>query len=109
MKVTYHFEIERKDRIDFIKKYIGFGNDLATTIFLSEQRAKTRNTPSKTILTDTGIIKIVTCDTEELITAYIATVTEGTAIYRKYYNVKRCPNWFMEVLNFNKSYQEISP
>ena len=43
MKVTYHFEVERKDRIDFIKKYIGFGNDLATTIFLSGQRAKTRN------------------------------------------------------------------
>lgn len=109
MKLTYHFEIERKDRIDFIKQYIGFGNDIATTIFLSEERAKTRSTPSRTILTDTGIIKIIAIDTGELITAYIATVQEGTAIYRKCYNVSRCPSWFLDVLNYNKNYKEIEP
>ena len=107
MKLTFHAEIERKERIDYIKKYIGFGEDLAVTIYKSPNRK--RDTPSKTVLTDTGIIKIYAIDTGELITAYIATVSEGAAIYRKAYNVSRCPDWFMDVLNYNRPWQECSP
>jgi len=109
MKITYHYEVERKDRIEFIKRYIGFGEDLATTIYISEERKKKWNTPTKSVLTDTGIIKIYALDTGDLITAYIATVSEGTAIYRKCYNVRRCPDWLVDTLYWNKTYHDICP
>ena len=102
MKVTYHFSVERKNRIDFINKTVGFGEDIATNIFLSESRAIKTSVPTKSVLTSTGIIKIFSIDDNTLITAYIATIGEGTAIYRKCHNVKRCPDWLMNQLCKNQ-------
>ena len=100
---------ERKDRINFIEKKIGFGKDIATNIFLSEKRSMKTSTPSKSILTDTGIIKIVSVDDDVLITAYIATVGEATAIYRKCHNVKYCPDWLMTQLYSNQYLLDLCP
>ena len=109
MKVTYHFSIERKDRINFIKQYIGFGNPVATTIHLSKERAKKHNTPIRNILTDTGIIFIISLDSNEIITAYIATIPEAVAIYRQCHN-KRPPDSLIDNVRWNvRNYSEICP
>lgn len=107
MKLTYHASVERRNRIEYIKENIGFGHSLAVTYYRSINRK--RETPSKTVLTDTGIILIYAIDTNELITAYIASVKEGTAIYKKYFNVSRCPSWFMNVLHDNEYWEENKP
>lgn len=109
MKISYHYSVERKDRINFIEKKVGFGEDVATTIFLSNKRAEKTSIPSKSILTNTGIIKIVSADDGVLITAYIATIGEATAIYRKCHNVKYCPDWLMARLYSNQYLLDICP
>lgn len=109
MKITYHFSVERKDRIDFINQYIGFGEDIASNIFLSQKRSMKTSIPTKSVLTDTGIIKILSLEDDVLITAYIATIGEGTAIYRKCHKVKRCPDWLMNTLCKNQYLLDICP
>ena len=109
MKISYHYSVERKDRINFIQKKVGFGEDIATTIFLSNKRAEKTSMPSKSILTNTGIIKIVSADDGVLITAYIATISEATAIYRKCHKVKYCPDWLMTQLYSNQYLLDICP
>ena len=109
MKITYHFSVERKERVDFINQYIGFGEDIASNIFLSQKRAMKTSTPTKSVLTDTGIIKILSLEDDVLITAYIATISEATAIYRKCHKVKYCPDWLMTQLYSNQYLLDICP
>ena len=104
-KYTYHAQVERKNRIDFIKKNLGFGFEIAEDVFTSEHSYK----PSRAVLTDTGVIKIYSLETGKFVTCFIATVGQGAKIYKRCFNVKFCPSWLMKTLNDNKILVDMQP
>ena len=56
MAITYHANVERKARFEYIEATVGFGTkEIASYTFKSPDSRK----PSKSVLTETGVIKDV--------------------------------------------------
>lgn len=71
MNMTYHYEVERKERRELIEREIGFGQIIKRTY---------RNS-CWSCLTDTGIMLIVDDDETTIITAYCPRVAELKVFY----------------------------
>lgn len=71
--MTRHARYERRDRFNYIVDNIGIGEPLCI--------APSKNPNAVSILTDTGIVIIKRNADNAIITAYIATMSEATAIY----------------------------
>ena len=106
MAITYHANVERKARFEYIEATVGFGTkEIASYTFKSPDSRK----PSKSVLTETGVIKVYSCETGNLVTAYIATIGQGVYIYKKCFNCDKCPREFMQILYDNQYYMENQP
>ena len=53
-------------------------------------------------LTDKGILIVTNLQTGKLVTMWIATVEQGTAIYRNCHQCSKCPLGILKILNRNK-------
>lgn len=71
MVMSYHFEVERKERREFIEQNIGFGQIIK----------KVYRNHSWNCLTDTGVMMIIDEDELTIITAYCPRVAELKIFY----------------------------
>lgn len=71
--MTKHARYERRDRLNYIIDNIGIGEPICT--------APSKNPNAISVLTNTGIIIIKGKTDNVIITVYIATIAEATAIY----------------------------
>lgn len=102
VQLTYHASVERRERIIKIEKTIGFGKPIASAILTSQQSTK----PSKNVLTDTGVIIVYSLETGKVVTVFVGNVHQSTTIYKKCYNVNRCPSHIMKMINNAQFYKE---
>ena len=103
---TYHADVERKARFEFISNTVGFGSkEIASSVYVSE----TSHKPSKNVLTNSGVVMVYSCETGKLITAFIASIALGTRIYRECFKCDRCPAELMKVFYNNQKYRENQP
>lgn len=105
--LTYHAQIERAARFEYIATTIGFGNkEIANQIFKSPSSP---NKASKSVLMDNGVILVYSCENNKLITGYIASVKQAVAIYRKCHSGARCPKNLMNTLYKNQPIAALQP
>jgi hypothetical protein len=87
---SQHFAEERKKREQFIINTIGLGEDL--NVF--EEIDKKYGNPVLHITTDTGVYKIVTKDTNYLITMWIARPQQLKDLYKRHHT--ELPKWLLQ-------------
>lgn len=100
---SYHLEVERRERMEFIRKNIGFGEPCA---FVFHQ-SKTAKKPHREELSDTGILTVYAEDWS-IITIHIASFPQAMAIYRKS-NKAEPPEWIKKQFQTAQRYKEIEP
>lgn len=97
MTMTYHAQVEREARIDYIIDVLGdFGQPIAK-----------RNNPANntiTILTNLGVIIIKSNTTQKLVTMFLASIAQATAIYRDCYGGDTCPHSLMVQVKRNQKF-----
>lgn len=101
-KVSYHAKVERMERISYIIDYCKgeFGPAIAETY---------DNNNGKVVLTEKGIVIVYNATTNNLVTMFIATVSQGISIYKNCHNCEKCPKSLMKTLNNNKKACENQP
>lgn len=82
MKMTYHAQMERTDRLVYIAMTVGFG-EVVFEHFSAER---------KECITDTGVLLVKTLKEEKLITAYIVGIDKAMALYRDTYGNQKMPH-----------------
>lgn len=91
LATTYHFSVERAARFEFIKASIGIGQPIKEVF----NRGVIR------LLTDTGVIFILSADSSTIITCYAATYGEILAMYQ---SVKAIPKFLRTKVDRNMSF-----
>ena len=95
-KTTYHARIERSARIEYIIDVFKgeFGEPAAMVV--------NENDRSRQVLTTKGVWIVYNLDTGKLVTMWIATVEQGTKLYKRATNGKMLPKSLMKQLHANK-------
>ena len=101
---TYHYNIERKDRRDYIKKTVGIGKEICSMRYTSPTSKK----ESLNVLTDTGVI-IVYNNEWIPVTVFIGNIRQTTAIYRKATGEKLVPPSLFKKFQIADYYSELQP
>lgn len=83
-KMTYHAQVERQERIDYILDHIGIGETVC------EYYQEEKGTIAR--LTTTGVIVVLTPNYKSLVTMYVAGLPEASHYYKSVYKVSRMPN-----------------
>lgn len=101
MKIEYisnHVKNERIDRFMNIQQFFGIGEE-----YLSVYKdGKT------TVLTNTGIILIMSADKKILVTCYVATMNQAMALYRIKRGNKKMPQWlYCKIIKNNKTVDQM--
>ena len=106
-EMTYHAQVERAARFEFILQTVGSGTkEIATEIFTSPT---SQNRKAKSVLMDNGVIYIFSIENNKLITAYIASISQAVALYKKCHKCNKCPQTLMNVLYKNQQYVTKQP
>ena len=93
--ISAHALIDRKYRIDWIERTIGFGKPCA--------KMPNRLDPTSSIvLTDTGVI-VVLSETGMIITTWIADVKQANRVYKYHTNGKMMPQNLWRIVNYNNN------
>lgn len=101
-EMTYHAKNDRITRFEFILQTVGAGKkEIATEIFISPT---SQNRKAKSVLMDNGVIYIFSIENNKLITAYIASISQAVALYKKCHKCNKCPQTLMNVLYKNQQY-----
>lgn len=97
MKIEYisnHVKNDRIDRFMNIQQFFGIGEEYLTIY----QDGKA------TVLTNTGIILIMSANKKVLITCYVATMKQAIAIYRNKRGNAKMPQWlYYKIIKNNKT------
>lgn len=96
--MSAHAIIDRKERISFIENTIGFGEPVAKT-----KRDRDANGDAITILTSTGVVVVEVEETEEIITAFVATVRQATGIWHRANGTKKMSRKLWNMVNYNNN------
>ena len=91
MKMTYHAQMERTDRLVYIAMTVGFGE----VVF------EHRTHEHRECITDTGVLLVKPLDEEKLITAYIVGMDKAMALYRNTYGNQRMPHRLYNTIRNN--------
>ena len=81
MKMTYHAQMERTDRLVYIAMTVGFGE----IVF------EHRTLEHRECITDSGVLLVKPLHEDILITAYIVGIDKAMALYRREFGEKRMP------------------
>jgi len=96
--LSAHVIIERKWRLDWIEKTVGFGNTVA--------EAPDRKDPTLTdVITDTGVYAVLTPD-GMVVTCWIAQVYQAKRLCKKANNMKAFYTTLYNVVNYNNNTRE---
>ena len=101
---TYHYNIERKNRRDYIEKTVTMGKEICSVRFTSPSSKK----ESLSVLTDTGVI-IVYNDNWIPVTVFIGNIRQTTAMYRKATGEKLVPPSLFKKFQIADYYSELQP
>lgn len=97
MTMTYHAQVEREARIDYIIDVLGdFGQPIASQ--------KNLDNDTTTFLTNLGVIIIKGTTSQKLVTMYLASTAQATAIYRDCHGGDTCPHSFMMQVKRNQKF-----
>lgn len=102
-KYSFHVEVERRERLEFIQKNIGYGKPCAFVFHKSE----TARQAHREELSDTGILTVYAEDWS-VITIHIASFPQAMAIYRKA-NKTEPPEWIKRQFQTAQRYKDIEP
>lgn len=100
--VSTHVTIDRWERITYIVDNLGFGNVVITC-----PSSSNRNNIEE--LTDTGVIIVRSRKTNDVITAFIASIDKVIAIYRNNSQYSRIPNFMYKRVTANKTLLKNQP
>ena len=94
--MTYHAQVEREDRFSLIENTIGWGRPVVTTQSTTDETAKIT-------LTKTGVIIIQNKDTNSIVTAYVASVSQACRTWEAVKGNKPLPKWLWNRINYNNN------
>ena len=97
-KTTRHFQIDRKDRVNFIIDL--FNGDFGTP--LCDYSAE--NDTVRKVMTDKGVVLVYGKNNNVIITMYLATVKQATFLYRAAHGTNRTPESFLARVRKNQKY-----
>ena len=102
IKMSEHATNDRIERLTYIATEIGIGEPVLS--YLDE------TTYRLVILTDTGVVVIENSYTEELVTAYVASLDRACAMWKRIHGTRILPNTLYKRILRNKSahYQEVN-
>ena len=93
--MSAHVTVDRADRIRNIENSVGWG-----TIVV---KAPDRNSENvNRVLTSTGVL-IVQAEDGFMITAWVASVRQAVAVWKKAKGDKPLPKWLWNVINYNNN------
>ena len=92
--VSAHIQRDRMERISYIID--AFKGEFGKPIAEAPEGDAIRT------LTDKGIIIVTGITTGKIITMWIATVSQATAVYRDCHQCQKCPQWVMKICHKNK-------
>lgn len=98
MKNTKHFSLDRNDRNDFIKKYIGYGNIIKT---FTVDRGHKDGAEWHTV-TSTGLIIVQNARTHRLVTILIARPNQIKRLYEN--KGLTAPGYLMDLARKHQEY-----
>lgn len=96
MNMTYHCEVERKERVQQIINKIGLGQIIKEKYILF----RVGDAGRYMCLTDTGITIIKTEDKQKIITMYVTTMRELVSVYG---GTKKVPPFLRKKVDHNQS------
>lgn len=96
--MSAHAIVDRKERIDFIERTIGFGKPVVVT-----KRDRDINGDAVTVLTSTGVVVIEVEETREIITAFIATVRQAQGIWHRAKGNQKMNKRLWNIVNYNNN------
>ena len=94
-RMSAHFMIDRKFRIDLIERTIGWGTEVVVAPDKMGQDATAT-------LTSTGVMIIRNFD-GLIITAWIASVPEAVSVWIRAKGNNHLPKWLWNVVNYNNN------
>lgn len=90
--ITNHLKKDRADRYMNIKSFIGLGKPIATL----------KQKDSHQVLTDTGVMLILSKDETILITCYVATLSQAIRLWKAVKKRDKLPKWLYDVVIKNQ-------
>ena len=93
INLSIHCRTDRVERIAYIATTVGYGNIIKKKVYNTQSGACLR------CLTDTGVIICKTLDESMVITMFIATTHQVTAMYESH-----VPNWIYNRARKNRKY-----
>lgn len=101
MKMTYHCEVERANRVSHIIKEIGMGQVVREKYTRSHEQIMRGQAGVYTCVTDTGVTIIKSEDKLKIITMYVTTYRELVAIYN---GPKNIPPYLKKKVDRNQTF-----
>lgn len=100
---NFHYEIERRERREFIERNIGLGETIATVKYKGKSSDRIRiNT-----LSDTGIITVYETNWR-IVTVHIANYDQACIIYKKAHH-EEAPTWLKERFRTAMQWKQYEP
>lgn len=103
--MTNHARHDRRNRFDYILDTVGLGTEIVAEV----KRLDDKNRVAYSRLTDSGIIVIVSADHKTVVTAYIATIEQASAIYRTARGCSIMPNSLYKRIKANEKFMKNQP
>lgn len=88
LTLSHHCETDRKQRIEFIKNYVGFGQPYKEAFYGDCYH----------YLTDTGVMVITNAERQKIVTAYLCEPKEAVRMCKG-----KPPRWLQKKLDYNFS------
>lgn len=101
MKLSYHCEVGRANRVQAIIDTVGLGQIVAKKYFRSPDDISYGKPGRYLCITDTGVTMILTEDMETIITVYITTYKELLNVYN---GAKKIPPYLKKKVDRNQTY-----
>lgn len=98
--MTYHCEVQRKNRVEQIKEKIGLGQIVIEKYHRSWERMQAGQPGQYICITDTGITLIKNEDKTKIITMYVTTQRELVSVYG---GQKKIPTFLRKRVDHNQS------
>ena len=101
MKMTYHCEVQRANRVSHIVNEIGIGQIIIEKYFRSPAQIREGKQGTYTCVTDTGITIVKNERKDTIITMYVTTYRELVAVYG---GPKKIPSYLRKKVDRNQTF-----